>query len=358
MTAGQRLDVASHASGQGVHSFERLNVEVDGPLWLGRSSGVGDTIRAAQRQVAVAVQVMDTTETHMVSTPLPPLVDDDRQLLWTVDRGSREPLERSRSSGAERREVRADQNFEHFDSHTSPNRVYALSMSSAEESVRRYLVYLNDRDSVIDPDAVAEAEENLANATDPIEKMRAHSALQKARTGDEAGIRLAFITNAKSWALAEDIPFHAFKELGVPVDVLEAAGLLESRGGRKRPGAVVKTRQRAPKVAIPEITTWILRQNKPFTTADIAAGAGGSPATIKKAIEELTRKRKIRNLGVDPDHQNRGRAPFIYTVITAAAAVTNPSEDAARKTSKVEVKKAPTKSKTGAKMTEGELVSV
>lgn len=201
-----------------------------------------------------------------------------------------------------------------------------LLMTTPEDAVRRYLVYLTDPSSLVDEDAVAEAEGTLQAASDPIEKVRAHAALQKARTGDETGARYAFITHAKAWATEEQIPFSAFRELGVPNDVLEAAGLVDARS-RRRGAPGVKVRKRAPKVSISELSAWMLQQSKPFTTADVTNQIGGSPATIKKALDELTGKKKLRNLGPASDWTARGRAPYLYSVASAAPASPQPEAD-------------------------------
>jgi hypothetical protein len=193
-----------------------------------------------------------------------------------------------------------------------------LTMTTPEEAVRRYLVSLTDPESLLDSDAIAEAEKMYEDSEDPIEKVRAHAALKKARTGDQAGARLGFINNARKWAQEEQIPFDAFRQLGVPHDVLEAAGLVDAKG-KKKGGSNLKVRKRAAKVSISDISEWMLQQDKPFTTSDIASSIGGSPATIKKAIDELTARKQIRNLGVDNDHTARGRAPFVYTTVKEAA---------------------------------------
>lgn len=229
--------------------------------------------------------------------------------------------------------------------------------------MRRYLVCLTDPTSLLDPEAIADAEKQVATATDPIEKVRAHAALQRARSGDEVAARFEFINNARTWALKEQIPFDAFRQLGVPSDVLEAAGLVEAKV-RKKSGSNGKIRQRAQKVAISDISAWMLRQGKPFTTGEIAMSIGGSPATIKKAIDELTALRKIRNIGVDTNHQARGRAPFLYTVVKEEPTKVAPdvSEANAAKPAKGAAKeaKAATKPrpKAAEKVADKELVSV
>lgn len=184
-------------------------------------------------------------------------------------------------------------------------------MTTPEDAVRRYLNYLVDPSSAVDPESVKAAEVQLAAAADPIEKIRAHAALEKARSGDAGSLQLLFINNARTWAQTEGIPFKSFREVGVPIDVLEAAGLTEGKNRGKTTGG--KVRKRAPKVSIQDIVDWMVKQNKPFTTADIQSGVGGSPATVKKAIDQLLAAKKLRNLGVNAEHQNRGRAPFMYT---------------------------------------------
>jgi DNA-binding Lrp family transcriptional regulator len=52
---------------------------------------------------------------------------------------------------------------------------------------------------------------------------------------------------------------------------------------------------------------------KRFTLARLADRAGGgSPATVKKAVDELVEAGVVVRIGPDPDHSGPGRAPTLY----------------------------------------------
>jgi len=46
----------------------------------------------------------------------------------------------------------------------------------------------------------------------------------------------------------------------------------------------------------------------------VADEVGGSPMTIRKALNELIADGTIERLGPDPDHHELGRAPIVYEV--------------------------------------------
>ena len=96
--------------------------------------------------------------------------------------------------------------------------------TSAEQAVRRYLAWIEDPDSAVDQDALEAAEAAFAAATDPIAKLHAAAAREKAASADVSAIEHDFVVHAKAYADAEQIPTSAFEALGVGVDVLKQAG--------------------------------------------------------------------------------------------------------------------------------------
>jgi hypothetical protein len=61
-----------------------------------------------------------------------------------------------------------------------------------------------------------------------------------------------------------------------------------------------------------DIKAWVVAQASIITLADVMANAGGSPATVRKAVEELVDAGQVAKLGPAPDWQGRGRAPIQY----------------------------------------------
>ncbi len=186
-----------------------------------------------------------------------------------------------------------------------------------EEAVRLYLTWIAEPAKLVDAGEVKKLEADVAKAKDPLDKLRAIAALERARNVDGSSYRSDFVTHAKAWAETEGVPVQAFRELGVAEDVLVEAGFTPVGGRRRggRPGRAAKTggRKRAPKVSIEEIQQWVLTQSEPFTTAVIAEKLGGSPATVKKALDGLIGSGKLQNLGPMREYTGRGRAPYVYT---------------------------------------------
>lgn len=186
--------------------------------------------------------------------------------------------------------------------------------TTPEEAVRRYLLWLEDPASLVDADAVARAEAAVAEAPDPLARLHALADLEHARAADADGVTEDFVTHALTYSEAESIPVAAFRSAGVGDDVLRQAGFDVGRGRRssRRSGSRGQG-SRAPKVSIEELKAATLRLPKQFTLSDVAQEAGGgSPQTVRKAVDEMIAAGQARNLGPKADHHGRGRAPTLY----------------------------------------------
>ena len=124
-----------------------------------------------------------------------------------------------------------------------------------------------------------------------------------------------------SYADAEQIPTSAFEALGVGVDVLKQAGFAvatPTRGRRPSTSSSPAPIQssgapRAPQVSVAAIKAAAAQMPKQFTLAQLADKAGGgSPVTVRKAVDELIAEGRAAKLGPAPDHQGPGRAPTLY----------------------------------------------
>jgi hypothetical protein len=187
--------------------------------------------------------------------------------------------------------------------------------ADAEGAVRRYLLYLDDPSKLRDETEIQKKTQVVLDAVDPIDKLKAIADLKRVAQVDEAPLREGFIANAKEWAGANQIPVTAFRELDVPDDVLRAAGFEVPAGGpaRRRPSASAEPRQRAKSVPVDEIKAFVLAQSGTFVLADVQTGAGGSPATVRKAVEELVESGQVERLGPLAGYNGRGRAPIQYS---------------------------------------------
>ena len=188
-----------------------------------------------------------------------------------------------------------------------------------ESAVRRYLAWVDDPRSAVDEDAVAKAEEAFASASDPIDKLHAAAARERAKAADIDSITTQFVAHARSYAEAEGIPVEAFRTLGVSDDVLNEAGFaVPSSRGRRGPAAggrkaSTPSGPRAPQIPVSQIKAVADHMPKQFTLAQLAEKAGGgSPVTVRKAVDELIAEGRAAKLGPDANHTGPGRAPTIY----------------------------------------------
>lgn len=194
--------------------------------------------------------------------------------------------------------------------------------TSHEDAVRRYLAWIDDPRTAVDEDAVAAAEKAFAGAGDPIAKLHAAAAAERARTGDADALTSRFVAHARAYADAEGIPVGAFRTLGVDDQVLARAGFeLPVGRGRgpaapaRRGGAGLSAAPRSPQVGAGRLKEVAGRMAGPFTLSQLAEEAGGgSPATVRKAVEELVAEGRAANLGPDPDHRGPGRVPTRFEV--------------------------------------------
>lgn len=191
-----------------------------------------------------------------------------------------------------------------------------------EGAVRLYLMYLSDPESLRDEGRIKALTAEVDKAKDPIDKLRALAELERARSVDGEQFRAAFVRHAKAWADEQGVTAGAFRELGVADDVLAEAGfdVGTTRRGRGRPATRRATpsaapRQRAKAVPMDEIKRQVTAMDGPFTLAEVMQRAGGSPATVRKAVEDLVESGRVEKLGPAPDHSGRGRAPTRYAPV-------------------------------------------
>jgi hypothetical protein len=189
----------------------------------------------------------------------------------------------------------------------------ADTSTDAEGAVRSYLLYLEDPSKLRDEAEIQKKTQAVLDAVDPIDKLKALAELERVAKVDEGPLRDGFVAHAKDWATAQRIPVAAFRELRVPDDVLRAAGFdVAPTVDRRRRAAGEAPRQRARSVPVEDIKAFVLAQSGTFVLADVQSGAGGSPATVRKAVEELVESGQVEKLGPVEGYAGRGRAPIQY----------------------------------------------
>lgn len=193
------------------------------------------------------------------------------------------------------------------------------SVVDAESAVRRYLLCLEDPSKLRDEAEIQKRTQAVLEASDPIEKLKALGHLERVAKVDEGPLRADFVEHARAWAEAEGVPVSAFRELRVPDEVMREAGFdvpaSAGRGRRGKPGSDGTGRQRAKAVPVENIKAYVLEQKGSFLLTDIMNGVGGSPATVRKAVDELVEAGQVERLGPVQGYSGRGRAPIQYNRI-------------------------------------------
>lgn len=145
---------------------------------------------------------------------------------------------------------------------------------------------------------------------------------ERAAHPDASGYREGFVAHAKTWAEANAIPSEAFRRMGGDRDVLAAAGLDDApkrrgseRGAGGRGGGTTA-------VTPDQIAEPALKQRSSSTSQDlVGAVGGGSPMTVRKALQELISQGKVQSLGPHPSWGGRGRAPLRCKAVAPRAAI-------------------------------------
>ena len=194
----------------------------------------------------------------------------------------------------------------------------------AEPAIRRYLLWLSDPTSIVDTDAIEEAERAARETTDVIEKLKALSRVEHMRLGDSAAVKRGFLEHAKSWGDQHEISAASWIRLGVPPEVLREAGITGNRAAatRQAPRAAAPRATtgrtggaRGANVGIRQVVAHVQTMTGPFVLTDIADQVGGSPMTIRKAVDQMVAEGAVERLGADPQHNGRGRAPIRYRTV-------------------------------------------
>ncbi|MDP9336491.1 MAG: hypothetical protein M3Q30_24700 [Actinomycetota bacterium] len=146
--------------------------------------------------------------------------------------------------------------------------------------------------------------------TDPLAKLAAIKAererVASVVVGDAA--EEAFVKYGKVWAKIHDYDREDFAALGVSRRVLDAVF-----GGARAPRAKA-TSNRAPRVSTKDLADMIT--SKPagawLTVAGVMREVGGSPATVRKVLDELAEAGTLTEPIDDPKHAGKGRAAKVW----------------------------------------------
>lgn len=180
-----------------------------------------------------------------------------------------------------------------------------------EQAVERYFAYLADPDSLVDANEVARLQAEIADTSNLMERAKLLTQLERVESADDSAVIEGFVRNARSWAAANDVSASALQGVGVPADVLVAAGMLGSKRRGRKPG-VKGTRGRG--VSSTSIREHIAARTDEFTLQTVMAEAGGSLMTVRKVVDAMLEDGEVRRLGPAADWSGPGRAPNLYSV--------------------------------------------
>ena len=223
----------------------------------------------------------------------------------------------------------------------------------AEEAVSGYLTYLKDPSSLIDKTKIRELTARLESSVSTLEQLQIATELHRVESVDEGSITGAFIRHAAAYSKREGLAPEAFLRLGVPREVAQEAGLLETTGKQSTRSKVAAKSKTAAKTCSPRTGREDVVAAVPassFTYRDLEELSGASVVTVRRVVDDLLSSGVIVDIGVDPDYAGRGRAPRRFepattrtpsvktsTGRTAAAKITTakaPRKPSAKKPSK------------------------
>ncbi len=190
-----------------------------------------------------------------------------------------------------------------------------MTSKKTEAVIRDYLnnVGVTDKPTV-DKEAVKALRAQIRTAEDPIEEARLRAALldeQQGRIPDRSDEEATFVAEAKAWADEENIPVSVLQDMKVPDDVLRKAGFTLSLS---RPSAPRSSGgSRAPRIPLDQVQAATRGLGATWTLNDLAAQIDREPATVRNYVMKLIEQGAVKELGDDPSHDGRGRAPKLYS---------------------------------------------
>lgn len=192
-----------------------------------------------------------------------------------------------------------------------------MATKKIEDGIRTYLDSLGaSRKPVVDREAVKSLKADIKAESDPIAKLRLIAALEEEQAGrvpDLEGDKAVFVAEAKAWAEAEGIPASAFQALRVPDEVLAEAGFsLTAPGPRASAGGRSSSSGRAPRIPMEDVRAAVKKLGSGWKLTDLAAALDRDAATARNYVNKLIEEGLIVDLGEDPRHDGRGRAPKLY----------------------------------------------
>jgi hypothetical protein len=187
----------------------------------------------------------------------------------------------------------------------------ARKTKTSEEFVLPYLQYLEDPSSLLDETTIARAQTAVDRAKDPIGRIKALTALERAQTVDEGALRAAFVDHAARWCEEADVTPSALATYGVPGDVLVEAGLAQPVSRKRRPATTTPVPgRRAPKLGLDQVLD--AAPTGDFTVHDLAAAIDREVGTARNYLTRLVEAGLLVVVERDGSWTGRGKPPTVY----------------------------------------------
>lgn len=191
-----------------------------------------------------------------------------------------------------------------------------MTTKKAVDGIRAYLDGLGQTDKpIVDREAVKALKAQVRDESDPINKLKLLAQLEQEEAGhvpDRSGDEAVFIAEAKAWADEEGIPTSAFQSMGVPDDILKQAGFTitspSATRARRSSGGT-----RAPRIAMGDVDAAAKSLSGEWKLQDLAGKLDRDPTTTRNYLKKLMDAGTVKEIGDDPNHDGRGRAPKLYS---------------------------------------------
>lgn len=191
-----------------------------------------------------------------------------------------------------------------------------MATKKTVDGIRAYLDGLGASDKpLVDREAVKALKAQIRSETDSINRLKLLAELAReevGKTADRSGDEAVFLAEAKAWAEGEDIPVSAFQALGVPDDVLKRAGFTVTAASAPARATRSSSGTRAPRLAIEDVEQAARSLPGEWRLADLAAKLDRDPTTTRNYLKKLMAAGTVTEIGDDPSHDGRGRAPKLY----------------------------------------------
>jgi len=193
--------------------------------------------------------------------------------------------------------------------------VRVSTSAEAETAVKEYLASLGKpkaRGRAVRPKPDFDAA--TKGITDPLARLAAIKGERERVANLPAADTLEsdFVKYAKTWARVNDYSRDDFAVLGVPKRVLDAA--FGTRSAARAAAAPEPTRKRAPRTDAATIAEAIAARPSGswLSIASVIEEIGGSPATVRKVLDQLSADGTLTMPIDDPNRSGRGRAAKVW----------------------------------------------